>query len=69
MAAGMNAVVLSPTGYVMRVWYIHSQLMEAKLYPVQGVTVYGVDKKGMPKDPIKRAQRPGFVRQKTACAA
>jgi hypothetical protein len=23
--AGINAVVLGPTGYVMHVWYIHSQ--------------------------------------------
>ncbi|HEY2912072.1 MAG TPA: hypothetical protein VGK21_01820 [Candidatus Angelobacter sp.] len=25
MPAEMDAVVLSPTGYVMHVWYIHSQ--------------------------------------------
>ena len=33
MSAGMNAIVLGPTSYVMHVWYIHYQLRKPeKLY-------------------------------------
>jgi hypothetical protein len=46
---------------------LFSKALEAIVYTLHGATVHGVDFWRLPKDPKKRAQRPGFVRQTSSC--
>jgi len=63
MPADMHAVIPGTTRNVMNFCYSHWQQVGSKLYTLQGATLYGVDFNEVPKDPIRRAQRIGFVRQ------
>lgn len=63
MPAGIHAIIPGTARFVMNLCYSHWQRIEARLYTLQGATLHGVDFNEVPKDPIRRAQRIGFVRQ------
>ena len=62
--AGIYAVLFRKAGVIPNLWYIVSHI---KLGPIvhliKVLSNQGVDLDALPKDPIQRAQRIGFVRQ------
>lgn len=66
MFTRMDAVVFRPTSQISSTCHFRSHGKDI-VYTLYGATVLGVDFWRMPKDPKKRAQRPGFVRQASSC--